>query len=143
MKYIPVDPMTQIKAKVITPIVLSTLCLLITLITLISTKQSGIETFIIGLIIGVILIISNNLLGIIWDMYDMRGKKFSVRFLNAFLAIAFPAFILIVHILLSLTYLDAIWIYAIEVCLSLILLFVSTIKYKERIQRAFKRMEVH
>ncbi len=143
MKYIPVDPMTQIKAKVITPIVLSTLCLLITLITLISTKQIGIETFIIGLIIGVILIISNNLLGIIWDMYDMRGKKFSVRFLNAFLAIAFPAFILIVHILLSLTYLDAIWIYVIEVCLSLILLFVSTIKYKERIQRAFKRMEVH
>ena len=143
MKYLPLNAYTQIKAKVLTPILFSSISLLITLIVLISTSQIDFITFILGLVIGGILILSNNLLGIIWDMHDMKGRKVSLRFLNAALAIVFPLIILFINIFLSMTHMDSLIIYMIEILSSLILFFVSVFKYKQRVQKAFNKMEVN
>lgn len=143
MKYIPVSPFKQIVAKVLCPFVFSSLSLILVLIVLLTTNSITFVTFIIALIIGLILIYSNNVLGILWDMCDKGNRKFSLRFLNAFLGIGFPFIIVVIHLALSAAFLDAIFIYMIEISLSLVLLGACFFKIKKRFLDAFINMEVN
>lgn len=143
MKYIPVSPFKQIMVKILCPFVFSSLSLIIALIVLLTTNSITFITFIIALIIGLILIYSNNVLGILWDMRDKGNRKFSLKFLNAFLGIGFPFLIVMIHLILSAAFLEAIFIYMIEIGLSLILLTLSFYKIKKRMLKAFIEMEVN
>ena len=143
MKYIPISPIKQIIIKLISPILLSSLSLALTLfVLLISGNITGLA-FMDSFILGFILVASNNILGIEWDMKDKGIQKTSVSFLNSVLAMGFPLIILGIHLGLSFLYVDRVFIYLSEIILGLLLLGLSFIKIKQRYTLAFRRMEVH
>lgn len=143
MKYIPVSPIKQIIIKLISPIVLSSLSLALTLFVLLITGSISSIAFMISFILGFILVASNNILGIEWDMKDKGIHKISVSFLNSILAMGFPVLILAIHLGLSFMYVDTFFIYMIELIIGVILFGLSFIKLKDRYNVAFRRMEVH
>lgn len=143
IKYIPVSPVRQIAIKLLSPLFLSSLSLMITLLVLIFTKSITMTTLVISFVLGFILIAANNLLGIEWDMKDKGEKKTSISLLNGFLAIGFPTLILLIHIILSFSLVNNFVIYLLEVTLGIALAFFSLVNIKNRYRKAFRKMEVN
>ena len=143
IKYIPVSPVRQIAIKLLSPLFLSSLSLMITLLVLIFTKSITMTTLVISFVLGFILIAANNLLGIEWDMKDKGEKKTLISLLNGFLAIGFPTLILLIHIILSFSLVNNFVIYLLEVTLGIVLAFFSLVNIKNRYRKAFRKMEVN
>ena len=87
VKYIPVDPIKQVAAKVITPIVLSSVSLLITLVVLIATSNIDYKVFLITLFLGICLLIVTTINGLYFDMYDRTNAEMKLSFVNTLISV--------------------------------------------------------
>ena len=142
VKYIPVNPIKQVIAKVLMPIVLSSVSLLITLIVLIATQNIDYKVFLISLFIGLVLIVFTTVLGLYLDMYDKSAAELKLSFINNLISILFPIVILLIHFGVSLTRIDTIYIYIAEAITASLLLIPIFIKPKKVWTKVFRKMEV-
>ena len=143
VKYIPIAPKIQLFAKVLIPIILSSISLFISVLILLVTNCISFVAFIVTLFLGLVLIVSINLLGIYFDMHDKTPSKIKYSSFNTILSLGIPALILATHMLLSLTAVNPIIIYVTEIIEGLIILPVSIIITKKRYIKAFKEMEAN
>ena len=142
VKYIPVDPIKQVAAKVITPIVLSSVSLLITLVVLIATGNIDYKVFLITLFLGICLLIITTINGLYFDMYDRTNAEMKLSFVNTLISVLFPFVILLIHFGISLFRIDTFYIYIFEAVTGLIVLLPTFISPKKRWQKVFRKMEV-
>ena len=143
VKYIPVDPLKQVAAKVVTPIFLSSLSLLITLIVLISTGNIDYKVFLITLFLGLCLLTITTINGLYFDMYDRRSDvEMKLSFINSLVSVIFPFVILLIHFGVSLTRIDTFYIYIFEAITGIIVLLPTFVNPKKRWQKVFRKMEV-
>ena len=142
VKYIPVDPIKQVAAKVITPIVLSSVSLLITLVVLIATGNIDYKVFLITLFLGICLLIITTINGLYFDMYDRTNAEMKLSFVNTLISVLFPFVILLIHFGISLFRIDTFYIYIFEAITGLIVLLPTFISPKKRWQKVFRKMEV-
>ena len=144
VKYIPVSLQKQILAKIMIPMFLSFLSLIVTSLILLISGSVSFVVFIVTIIIGGILIVVSNIFGIEWDMHDKSASKVKLNSLNTVLALGFPCFILLIHLILSFfTTLPGYALYLIELSVALILLICCLLRIKKRFSKAFLAMEVH
>ncbi len=143
VKYIPIDVKKQLCAKLMIPTLLSSLSLLISLLTLIISKNISISCFFSSLVIGLILIIFTNFFGLYLDILDKGNSRNKISYLNSLITLLFPIILLFIHILLGFTSLKSYWYYVIEVSISLLLLIpLIVIVAKKSYEKAFYRMEI-
>lgn len=143
VKYIPVDPLKQVAAKVVTPIFLSSLSLLITLIVLISTGNIDYKVFLITLFLGLCLLTITTINGLYFDMYDRRSDvEMKLSFVNTLISVIFPFVILLIHFGVSLVRIDTFYIYIFEAITGIIVLLPTFVNPKKRWQKVFRKMEV-
>ena len=143
VKYIPVDPLKQVAAKVVTPIFLSSLSLLITLIVLISTDNIDYKVFLITLFLGLCLLTITTINGLYFDMYDRRSDvEMKLSFINSLVSILFPFVILLIHFGVSLVRIETFYIYIFEAITGIIVLLPTFVNPKKRWQKVFRKMEV-
>ena len=142
VKYIPVDPIKQVGAKVITPIVLSTFSLLITLIVLITSGNIDYKVFLITLFLGICLLVVTTINGLYFDMYDRTNAEMKLSFVNTLVSVLFPFVILLIHFGVSLVRIEIFYIYLFEAITGLIILVPTFINPKKRWQKVFRKMEV-
>ena len=142
VKYIPVDPVKQVAAKVITPIILSSISLLITLVVLIASGNIDYKAFLITLFLGLCLLIVTTVNGLYFDMYDRTNSDMKLSFVNTLTSVLFPFVILLTHFGISLTRIDTFYIYVFEAITGLIILIPTFINPKKRWQKVFRKMEV-
>ena len=142
VKYIPVNPIKQVIAKVLMPIILSSVSLLITLIVLIATQNIDYKVFLISLFVGLILIVVTTVLGLYLDMYDKSEAEMELSFINNLISILFPIVILLIHFGVSLTRIDTMFIYIAEAVTASLLLIPIFIKPKKVWTKVFRKMEV-
>lgn len=142
VKYIPIDPLKQVAAKVVTPIFLSSLSLLITLIVLISTGNIDYKVFLITLFLGLCLLTISTVNGLYFDMYDRTTVEMKLSFVNTLVSVIFPFVILLIHFGVSLTRIDTFYIYIFEAITGIIVLLPTFVNPKKRWQKVFRKMEV-
>ena len=142
VKYIPVDPLKQVGAKLILPVTLSSISLLITLIVLLASNNIDYRVFLITLFAGIVLLIVTTFNGLYFDMYDRGSKETKLSFVNTITSILFPFVLLGVHFGVSLTRIPTYYIYIFEFCVCLVVLGVSLIFPKTRWNKVFRAMEV-
>ena len=142
VKYIPVDPVKQVAAKVITPIILSSVSLLITLVVLVASGNIDYKVFLITLFLGFCLLIVTTVNGLYFDMYDRTNSDMKLSFVNTLISVLFPFVILLIHFGISLTRVDTFYIYVFEAITGLIILIPTFINPKKRWQKVFRKMEV-
>lgn len=143
IKYLPVDPYKQVIAKLIPPIVLSSLSLLISDLVLFGSGNINYKVCLVSLFIGIILIIFTSIFGLYVDMYDKGNHNHKISYLNNLVSIGFPFLILIIHFALSFLRVGSVWIYLIECILSILLLIPLFINFKKRWLKVFEEMEVN
>ncbi len=144
VKYLPLNPLKQVVAKIITPIVLSSLSLIISLSVLISTGNIDYKVFLVTLVIGVILIIATSYYGLYFDMHDKSPNTKKLGYLTNVISIGLPLFILIIHFVLALSIPNLAWLmYILEIIVSGCILIPIFIKPKDRWIKVFRRMEVN
>lgn len=142
VKYIPVDPLKQVSAKLVLPVSLSSFSLLITLIVLLATNNIDYRVFLITLFAGIILLIVTTFNGLYFDMHDMSSSETKLSFINTLVSFLFPFVLLGIHFGVSLTRIDTFYIYIFEAFSSIIVLVVSLIFPKTRWNKVFRAMEV-
>lgn len=142
VKYIPVDPLKQVSAKLVLPVSLSSVSLLITLIVLLSTGNIDYRVFLITLFAGIILLIVTTFNGLYFDMHDMSPTDTKLSFVNTLVSFVFPFALLVIHFGVSLIRIDTYYIYIIETIFSIIVLVVALIYPKSRWNKVFRAMEV-
>ena len=143
VKYIPVNPLKQVFAKVLTPICLSSISLFATLVVLIATQNIDYKVFLISLFVGLVLIIVTTVLGLYLDMKDKGSKSHTkLSFINNLVSILFPFVILIIHFVVSLMMVDIFYIYLVEAIVTLLLLIPLFISPRKRWTKVFREMEV-
>ena len=142
VKYIPIDPIKQVIAKVLIPVVLSSVSLLLTLIVLIASGNIDYRAFLITLFAGLVLITVTTVFGLYFDMRDKSSDEFKLSFINNLVSILFPFVILAIHFLVSLLRVDNYLIYVFEAATSLVLLIPLFIRPKKMWLKVFRRMEV-
>ena len=142
VKYIPVDPLKQVSAKLVLPVSLSSFSLLITLVVLLATNNIDYRVFLITLFAGIILLIVTTFNGLYFDMHDMSPSETKLSFINTLVSFLFPFALLGIHFGISLTRIDTFYIYIIETLFSILVLVVSLIFPKTRWNKVFRAMEV-
>lgn len=142
VKYIPVDPLKQVAAKVITPIILSSVSLLITLVVLITTGNIDYKVFLITLFLGLCLLTISTINGLYFDMYDRTNVEMKLSFVNTLVSVIFPFVILLIHFGVSLVKVETFYIYIFEAITGIIVLLPTFVNPKKRWQKVFRKMEV-
>ena len=142
VKYIPVDPLKQVSAKLVLPVSLSSFSLLITLVVLLATNNIDYRVFLITLFAGIILLIVTTFNGLYFDMHDMSPSETKLSFINTLVSFLFPFVLLGIHFGVSLTRIDTFYIYIFETFTSILVLVVSLIFPKTRWNKVFRAMEV-
>ncbi|MGM9813801.1 MAG: hypothetical protein ACI32C_02735 [Candidatus Enteromonas sp.] len=141
VKTIPVKPLRQIMIKISIPSIFSAASLLFTSLLLLATSTIDFKTCLIASLIGILLIVSSNFLGVYLDMYDLSDSKFKLKWLAGAYAFLLPLFILALHLIMSFSFVPYWAIYLVEVgiVLALSLGIVAFVSLKAK--RAFRRME--
>lgn len=142
LKYIPVDPFKQTLAKLTIPTILSSASLIVTTIILISTGSVTPIAFWMSLILGLVLIVSLNVLSLYLDMQDRSAKSSKLSILSPILAMALPLLILGYIMLIGLTTLKSVVIYIILIALLIAIFLPMFIMFKKLLLRGFNMMEV-
>ena len=142
VKYLPIDPLKQVAAKIIIPVVMSSMSLLITLIVLVASGNIDYRAFLIILFSGLILIFITTFNGLYFDMRDRGENEFKLSFINNLISVLYPFIIFAVHFGVSLTRVETFYIYIFEVITSLIILGLCLINPKKRWNKVFREMEV-
>ena len=143
VKYLPVDPYKQVIAKLLPPMVLSSISLIITTLVLLITENIDYKVMLTSIFIGVILIIVTSICGLYFDMYDKGNHEHKLSYINTIISIGFPILIFIIHFGLSFLRVNGAGIYSIECILALALLIPLFIKFKDRWIKVFQQMEVN
>lgn len=89
-KTLPYHPMEILLVKLLCPFALSTLSLLVSLVVLISTGIVSWQVFLIGLVVGILLVFSMNLLSLLGDMHDLSDKTLKLSFLSSLVSYLLP-----------------------------------------------------
>jgi len=142
IKYIPVDPIKQILAKLTTPIILSSASLLISEIALISGGIISIEAFIISLLIGLFTILVINVLGILIDMKNHSKNRANLSFITSLTSILIPVIFLVFDLLLSYFKMNVATSYLIICGIIILITLPLFIRLKTHLINAFNAMEV-
>lgn len=143
MKYIPVDPFKMILAKLMIPTILSAGSFLITEILLILTGQISVVAFIVTLLVGLILIVALNVLGLYFDMKQHSSRKSNIGVLSTVLAFVLPMLIAGYVFLMQYSALNSTISYLLLILGVLILATPLVIFSKKILVKAFYNMEVN
>lgn len=141
VKYIPVHAYKQVLAKIIIPMMLSIISLIITEVVLITTGAISFVAFITSMVIGIIIIVAMNILGVIFDMHDKTPSKHKLSYLVRLISLGYPAVLFVIHFFLSLIKFEGIWLYVIEIGITVIFIALCFINIRKRFVKAFRRME--
>ena len=142
VKYIPISPFKQILAKLIIPTSLSIFSLLITIIMIGSSGVASPLATCMSLLMGILLIVSNNIYAIYIDMHDLSDSNNKLLFINELISIGFPVLILAFNFLMIFFGVPSYGMYLSSITLYIVLFVSSIIKMKSRSTKLFKRMEV-
>ena len=143
VKYLPIDPYKQVLAKLIPPIVLSTLSLLVTNVVLIATNNIDYKVFLVSTFIDILLIIFTSIFGLYADMYDKGKHQHKISYINTIVSIGFPLLILVIHFALSFSRASGYGIYLLESILAIALIVPLFINFKKKWLKVFEVMEVN
>lgn len=100
-KTLPYSPVEFLFVKALCPSVLSGFSLLVSLVVLVSTGILSPTLFAIALVLGLVLVLSMNVLSLLSDMHDLSERKIRLEFLSTFSAYFFPLLELVLGIALS------------------------------------------
>ena len=143
IKAIPVPVGTQMKAKLVIPMVFSEFSFLVTLFVLwVGSPVSG-SVLLVALIIGTMMILWNNAFGLFADMHDAGSHKSKLSPWAAIVPIALPLVILGFHFAVT-TYssLPVFVIYILEAAFVAVCFLPFVIGMKKRYEKSFREMEV-
>ena len=142
IKYIPVDPFKQAVAKLAIPTILSSISLIVTTIILFAIGSVTPMTFWMSSILGLVLIVSLNVLSLYLDMFDRSAKPSKLSILSPILAMALPILILGYIMLIGLSPLQSIYIYLILIAVLVAIFLPMFILFKRLLVGGFNKMEV-
>lgn len=143
IKYLPISSKKQIFAKLVIPILFSSISVLITCLVLYFTKIINLSVFVSSLLISLIMIFFTNILGIYIDMKNRTIKKTKIAWINSSIALVYPFLILALHFILSFTQVETKIIYITEIGLSLGILIILCVVVFSKLEKIFTKMEVN
>lgn len=141
VKYIPIHAYKQVLAKILIPMLLSVFSLIVSEIVLISTGAITVIAFAVSLVIGIVIIVAMNILGVVFDMHDKTPSKYKLSYLVRLISIGYPALLFVMHFFLSLAKFPGVWLYVIEIGITVVFIACCFIRIRKRFVKAFRRME--
>ena len=137
-KTIPISPIYQCLIKILIPSCISSLSLIISLITLISSNNISLNVFFISLFLGLVFIISLNLIGLYDNIRILKSRNPSSKSsLSSIYGLALPLILAFIHFALTFLKVKAWEIYLIESALFSALLITLILFFKRIVLRGY------
>lgn len=143
IKTMPVKAWKIVAAKLIIPFVLSTISLLVSCSILFGFKLIDIGLFLSSLAIGILINVFTNLFGLYIDMKSVNDKKKNYSLINTFVSIIYPLILIGLHAGLTFTKINEIYIYLIDILITLVMIIPFVFRIKHRYSVTFAKMEVN
>ena len=141
-KTLPYHPMEILLVKLLCPFALSTLSLLVSLVVLISTGIVSWQVFLIGLVLGLLLVFSMNLLSLLGDLHDLSDRELKLSFLSSLVSYLVPTLELVLGLVLSFLRTPQDALYGYFVLPGLLLLLPVPFARPKVVERLYRSMEV-
>lgn len=137
-KTIPISPIYQCLIKILIPSCISSLSLIISLIILISSNNISLNVFFVSLFLGLVFIISLNLIGLYDNIRILKSRNPSSKSsLSSFYGLALPLILAFIHFALTFLKIKAWEIYLIESALFSALLITLILLFKRIVLRGY------